>query len=58
MPGADAKLDFTIRGAIDQASSMFQVEGNSKIHLQALNPTFTLAGQRTCILSWPLKSPV
>ena len=26
-----AKLGFTIRGAIDQASSMFQVEGNSEI---------------------------
>ena len=46
-----AKLHFTIRGAINQASSMFQVE---RFHLPALNPTFTLAGhtqERTCILS-------
>ena len=35
-----AKMDFTIRGAIDQASSMFLMEGSSEIPFASFEPNF------------------
>ena len=35
-----AKIDFTVRGAIDQASSMFQMEGSSQIPFASFEPNF------------------